>query len=540
MQESGESLEAFHAALTAQAARSELGTLENEIIRDLFISKMKNMTLQDTLTFEILDPEEVLKRAMKFEHSKLTTMAFQKTNAAATGGTSNNYTSGVRIKQEPVMAVRNLSGTTKNQNRRESNKKQKNNKNHNVKTKPRNRCGRAFDQGHLKNCSAMGKTCKNCVKPNQFAKMCRSQQISEVAEESEGSVEECDKLSESFGSYSEFEVMSIQTYQPENERISKYVKDRVNEIRNKSNGETIQVQKIDSIRDPTLNRVKSIKAMVRIDNQIIQLTVDTGSPVSFLNWATAKEIMEKSSKLRFIPSEELNLQTKFVDYNKQPISVLGALKTNLRSAGWEVKGATSLVTERKTRCIMGLDLQGQVGIVTPQKPAPKELTRFDVLMCEQSEGWKEKFFNKFKNLFERQGISKNHIVRSKFKYPLRPIQEKRRRIPIHIQDKVEKEIEKLLTEGHIIKLDKWTSDCFIAPIVITVKKDDSIKLALDAKPINRQLFKNKYQMPNVDELIDGVSQIVTENKSGTLYFTVLDLKYAYSQLKLAADTAKHL
>ena len=70
MQESGESLEAFHAALTAQAARSELGTLESEIVRDLFISKMKNMALQDTLTFETLDPEEVLKRAIKFEHSE--------------------------------------------------------------------------------------------------------------------------------------------------------------------------------------------------------------------------------------------------------------------------------------------------------------------------------------------------------------------------------------------------------------------------------------------------------------------------------------
>ena len=45
-------------------------------------------------------------------------------------------------------------------------------------------------------------------------------------------------------------------------------------------------------------------------------------------------------------------------------------------------------------------------------------------------------------------------------------------------------------------------------------------------------------MPNVDELSDGVSQIVTEKKIGTLYFTVLDLKYAYSQRKLAADTAK--
>ena len=96
MQESGESLEQFHAALTAQAARSELGTLESEIVCDLFISKMKNMTMQDTLKFETLDPEEVLKRAIKFEHSKLTTLVFQKTNAAATAGTSNNYTSGER------------------------------------------------------------------------------------------------------------------------------------------------------------------------------------------------------------------------------------------------------------------------------------------------------------------------------------------------------------------------------------------------------------------------------------------------------------
>ena len=45
-------------------------------------------------------------------------------------------------------------------------------------------------------------------------------------------------------------------------------------------------------------------------------------------------------------------------------------------------------------------------------------------------------------------------------------------------------------------------------------------------------------MPNVDELLDGVSQIVTANTNGTLYVSVLDLKYAYSQLKLTAETAK--
>ena len=80
--------------------------------------------------------------------------------------------------------------------------------------------------------------------------------------------------------------------------------------------------------------------MVRIDNQIIQLTVETRNPVSFLNWETVKGIMDKSNKASFILSDKLNLATKFVDYNKQPICVLGALNTNLRSAGTELKGAT--------------------------------------------------------------------------------------------------------------------------------------------------------------------------------------------------------
>ena len=89
-QEQGELLEAFHTALTAKAVRSELGTLEDEIVRDLVFLKTKNMTLQDTPTFETLAPVDVLKRALKLENSKLTTLAFQKTNAAATAGSTTS------------------------------------------------------------------------------------------------------------------------------------------------------------------------------------------------------------------------------------------------------------------------------------------------------------------------------------------------------------------------------------------------------------------------------------------------------------------
>ena len=214
--------------------------------------------------------------------------------------------------------------------------------------------------------------------------------------------------------------------------------------------------------------MKSIKAPVRIDKQIIKMTKDTGSPICFLNWTVAKQILEYSGKVKFKPSKQLNLPAYFVDYSKHPIVIFGAL--NIRSAGWEVQEARFLITERRTRCILGLDSQNKVDISTAHKLAPKERSSFDVLSCEQSDEWKEKLYSKFKYLFERQGRSIHHVVNTTFNYPLCPVQEKRRRIPIHVQEKVENENDKLLLEGHIQRLDKCTSDFFIVPIVITVKK----------------------------------------------------------------------
>ena len=78
-----------------------------------------------------------------------------------------------------------------------------------------------------------------------------------------------------------------------------------------------------------------------------------------------------------------------------------------------------------------------------------------------------------------------------------------------------------MASNHIEKLKKCTNDFFIAPIVITAKKDGSIKLALDAKPINAQIFKNKYQLPVVEKLMDSIGQIITdpEHCPEELWFT---------------------
>ena len=125
-----------------------------------------------------------------------------------------------------------------------------------------------------------------------------------------------------------------------------------------------------------------------------------------------------------------------------------------------------------------------------------------------------------------------------FYTPFKPIQSKGRRVPLHLLAGVNEELKRMEKEGHIIKLEKCDEDCFISPNVITRKKDTSIKLALDSKLLNDQVFKNKYQMPNIHELIDNVALQISEKSNGRVWFSNLDLKNAYSQLKLCDQTRK--
>ena len=93
----------------------------------------------------------------------------------------------------------------------------------------------------------------------------------------------------------------------------------------------------------------------------------------------------------------------------------------------------------------------------------------------------------------------------------------------------------------MIRLEKCLDDVYISPVVITVKKDKSVKLALDSKKLNKAIHKNKYQMQSIDHLIDAVALYISERgkSPGTYWFSKIDLKYAYSQIPLDESIAKH-
>ena len=160
---------------------------------------------------------------------------------------------------------------------------------------------------------------------------------------------------------------------------------------------------------------------------------------------------------------------------------------------------------------------------------------------QEEEGYDELqtyFCKLYPNLFTRIEKIRNAKVRAEFFENLKPIQQKGPRVPISLQDKVDKEIDWLIKENHIIKIHECSDEYFFSPIVITVKKDGSIKLALESRELNKQVHKNKYQMPNIDELVDVISLIIEKRKAGDVYCTTLDFTYAYGQVSLEQKTSE--
>ena len=81
-------------------------------------------------------------------------------------------------------------------------------------------------------------------------------------------------------------------------------------------------------------------------------------------------------------------------------------------------------------------------------------------------------------------------------------------------------------------------DCFVSPVVITVKNDKSLKIALDSRKLNDSCIKIRPHMPNMEELLNQISVEITKDRTKELMMSKIDLDYAYGQMKLSKKTSR--
>ena len=341
-----------------------------------------------------------------------------------------------------------------------------------------NRCG-APNWSRQHECPARGKKCAKCGKIRHFAKCCRSnRKVNHLMEGETSRAGEDD-----------------------------WTPNTIHSVK----------QKIHSTHQTKENGPEFFTITALVNNRPIKFIIDSGSPITLI----PKSQFNRKTPLRPIGTE-------YRDVNDNRIKFEG--KT---TASVEINGKRNelelLITTKKTNPLLGLDWMEKLGITLDTVETSPQINQItedpDITTLKK----------KFRKLFNENHTVNGIEVKIQLREDAKLIQQKGRPKPVHLQQSVGKEINKLIKQGHIEKANDIDENCFVSPAVITVKKDKSVKIALDSRTLNEITIKRKAQMPNMEELISRISRKIADGPADEIWASKLDLDYAYGQLILSRE-----
>jgi len=101
-----------------------------------------------------------------------------------------------------------------------------------------------------------------------------------------------------------------------------------------------------------------------------------------------------------------------------------------------------------------------------------------------------------------------------------------RNIPHPLRPQVQKELQRMEALGVISKVDVYTPWC--AGMVAVPKKDGTVRICVDLKPLNTYVQREVYPLPKVDDILAQLN--------GAKFFSKLDANMGFWQIPLADDS----
>ena len=138
--------------------------------------------------------------------------------------------------------------------------------------------------------------------------------------------------------------------------------------------------------------------------------LDTGSPVTIFALDKLKAILKKNALL-VRPMIE---KEKYVDFNRQPIKLLGYIFGIIKANGKTITKARILVSQAGTKCIVGRDWLRALKVeLTDFTVNENESKSINTIINTNKRELIDSLHNDFYNLFNRTGRIRDYCVKSK-------------------------------------------------------------------------------------------------------------------------------
>ena len=101
-----------------------------------------------------------------------------------------------------------------------------------------------------------------------------------------------------------------------------------------------------------------------------------------------------------------------------------------------------------------------------------------------------------------------------------------RRIPFHMREKVEKELERLEKLDIIEKVDGPTD--WVCPVVVAPKKNGEIRICVDMRKANEAIKRERHITPTINDIIFKLN--------GATVFSKLDMNHGFHRIPLSRES----
>ena len=277
--------------------------------------------------------------------------------------------------------------------------------------------------------------------------------------------------------------------------MKKLTEDEINEPNESSYELEEDIQHIKEIKKIEETN-KHYTATVKINGIAKEIIFNTGSPISII--PPDKRIMK--------PTEIQKVTNRYQDVNKNEVKFRAKIPVNIEYENNKQKMEILLTERTDITPLLGMDWMRTI-----------KLTIGKIQLTENNQSEKERKFGKFRDLFENNETIKDTEIKIQLKpghyRQTLPVKQKARPVPLHLQEDVGKKLEKLFRTGHLRKTNDVDDDCFVSPVVITIKSDKSVKIALDSRKLNDSCIKMRPHMPNMEELLNQVSVEITRDRT---------------------------